>query len=260
MKTLSKLIMVAIVAAVALGGNDIPLFQRESQTASLISPSSTTVWTAQPSDGIFSTAGFGATTEPSGSGDTYVGNVGRPYGSNIIIIPRDQASKYKYIAKFTGPPTEESKVVIWNKIGPDGKMDGWYGNACCSFTLEAGQTEYVAFAPDSNGGWATSKTRSIPIDRYGRYASTWGEFDFGSVKNDGWSGFDVSAILAQHAQLEVQGMQICSALNKSLCSYITNGASVVHNAYTVSTAALGGIGGNLLPGPVRLAVDIGFGE
>ncbi|OKP10010.1 Allergen Asp f 4 [Penicillium subrubescens] len=105
-----------------------------------------------------------------------------------------------------------------------------------------------------------TKAASIPKDQYGGYASTWGEFDFGSTENDGWSGFDVSAIQAQYAQLEVQGMQICSALNKGLCSYITKGAKVVHNAYTTSTAELGGIGGNLLPGPVRLAVEIGFEE
>lgn len=259
MKILSRSITVAIAAAVALGGNDNPLIQRESQTASLTSPSST-AWTAQPLDGIYSTAGFGASTEPSGTGDTYVGNVGRPYGSNIIVIPADQASTYKYVAKFSGPPTEERRVVIWNKIGPDGRMDGWYGNACCSFTLEAGQTVYVAFAADSNGGWAASKTRSIPTNQYGSYASTWGEFDFGSAKNDGWSGFDVSAIQAQNAGLEIQGMRICSALNKRQCSYITNGAGIVHNAYTASSADIGGIGGNLLPGPVRLVVDIGFGE
>jgi hypothetical protein len=248
------------MVTVALGRSPSPLIDRDHQTSSLISPSSTAIWTAYPSDEAYTTSGFGASTEPSGSGDTYVGNVGKPYGSNIVIIPLEQASKYKYVAKFTSSTTGEWKVVIWNKIGPDGKMDGWYGNACCSFALAAGQTKYVAFAPNSQGGWGMTKTASIPKDQNGGYASTWGEFDFGSAENDGWSGFDVSAIQAQHAQLEVQGMQICSALNKGLCSYITKDAKVVHNAYTISTAELGGIGGNLLPGPVRLAVEIGFGE
>ena len=46
-------------------------------------------------------------------------------------------------------------------------------------------------------------------------ASTWGEFNFGTTQNSGWSGFDVSMIQAQHANLEVQGMKICSLLERS---------------------------------------------
>ncbi|KAJ5882781.1 uncharacterized protein N7473_011043 [Penicillium subrubescens] len=228
------------MATVALGSSLSPLIDRDHQTSSLISPSSATIWTAYPSDGIYTTSGFGGFTEPSGSGDTYVGNVGKPYGSNIIIIPPEQASKYKY-----------ALTVEWT---------GGMVMPRRSFALAAGQTKYVAFAPNSQGGWAMTKAASIPKDQYGGYASTWGEFDFGSTENDGWSGFDVSAIQAQYAQLEVQGMQICSALNKGLCSYITKGAKVVHNAYIIPPQSSGALGATLLPGPVRLAVEIGFEE
>jgi hypothetical protein len=183
--------------------------------------------------------------------------VGNPYGSNIINVESSKASEYKYVVEFTGSNTEDWLVVIWNKIGADGKMDGWYGNACHNFTVAAGETIYYAFDADSQGGWAAAKD-SIPINDYGSYASTWGEFDFGSTVNSGWSGFDVSAIQAQEAGLTVQGMKICSKLNSETCSSITSGASLVSNAYTSVKATVGGIGGNLSAGPVRLAVTLDY--
>ena len=225
------------------------------------SSSSDTAWTAAPSSGIYSTSGFGGSTDPFGAGDTYVGNIGRPYGSNILEVSSSDASKYQYVVKFVGPSTDGWKVVIWNKVGPDGKLDGWYNdNASLKFSIAAGEAKYIAFAFDSQGGWTAANTTSIPTDQWGSYASTWGEFDFGSSNNKGWSGFDVSAIQAQNANLEVQGMKICSIVPSTTCSYMTWGANIVHNAYTSSEARAGGIGGNLVPGPVRLVVNIGYGS
>ncbi|KAJ5115604.1 hypothetical protein N7526_011485 [Penicillium atrosanguineum] len=196
---------------------------------------SDTTWLSLPSSGLYSTAGFGGSTNPSGSDTTYVGN-------------------------FVGPNTDGWKVVIWNTGGRDGGRNGWYGNACKSFTLAAGQVKYIAFAADSQGGWAAAKASSIPTDQKGGYASTWGEFNLGTTENSGWSGFDVSMIQAQNAKLEVQGMKICSLLSTKICSYITEGATVIHNAYTSAETDMGGIGGNLYPGPVRLVVNIGYGN
>ncbi|KAJ5949477.1 Allergen [Penicillium verhagenii] len=223
--------------------------------ASTTSSSSSSAWTEVPSDGVYSSTGFGTITTSSGSGDTYTGNVGSPYGSNIISISESEASSYKYVVQFTGSNTDDWKVVIWNKYSSDGTMDGWYGNACHTFTLAAGDTVYYAFDTDSQGGWTAAKGSSIPTDDYGGYASTWGEFDFGSTVNSGWSGFDVSAIMAQDADLSVQGMSICDAYNSdATCSSITTGAGTVSNAYTSAETDVGGIGGNLSAGPVRLAV------
>lgn len=212
-------------------------------------------WTSVPSS--FSTSGFGGLTSASGSGDTYTGNVGSPYGSNIIEVSASDASQYEYVAQFQGSNTDDWTVAIWNKYGPDGKMDGWYGNACKTFTLAAGATKYIAFNGDSQGGWAAAPGSTIPTDSYGGYAATWGEFDFGSTVNNGCSGFDVSAIAPQNAGLSVQGMKICSVLD-SICSSITSNAGSVSNAYTSAQAAIGGIGGNLPSGAVRLAVNIDY--
>ncbi|KAJ6019867.1 Allergen [Penicillium canescens] len=186
----------------------------------------------------YSILGFGATIKSSGSGVQYSGNVGSPYGSNVIEVPATQAHRYKYVVRFE-------------------RLGGWYGKACKKFALAAGQIRYIAFNEDSQGGWAAAPGSLVPVDGNGGYASTWGEFDFGSTVNLGWSGFDVSAIAAQNAGLEVQGMKICEVLTR-ICSYIGPAAAFVHNAYTSAVADIGGIGGKLAPGPVRLAVTIGY--
>jgi hypothetical protein len=95
------------------------------------------------------TTGFGGRTQSSGSGVSYRGNVGRPYGSNIIEVSSMDAKKYQYVVQFDGPKMGQWTLVIWNKIGPDGLVDGWFGHACKTFTLAPGETLYIAFAEDS---------------------------------------------------------------------------------------------------------------
>lgn len=246
---------VMLLAALTAGALARPQGMARRQATATTSASS---WTATEAAGSYSTSGFGASTSSSGSGDTYEGNVGNPYGSNIIEVSESSASSYEYVVQFKGDNTEDWTVVIWNKYSSDGTMDGWYGNACMNFTLSSGQTRYIAFDTDSQGGWAAAEGSTIPTDSYGAYASTWGEFDFGSTTNDGWSGFDVSAIEAQDADLTVQGMKICDALDSSICSSITTDAGTVDNAYTSDESSVGGIGGNLSSGPVRLAVTIDY--
>ncbi|GFF44872.1 allergen Asp f 4 [Aspergillus lentulus] len=214
-------------------------------------------WTSTPSNGVYSTSGFGQRTSSSGSGIEYIGNVGSPWGSNIIEVTASTASQYKYVVKFTGSNTNNWFVSIWNKIGPDGKLDGWYGHSALNFTLAAGQTKYVAFDENSQGGWGAAAGNSLPTDEYGGYACTWGEFDFGNTGNAKWSGWDVSAIQAQNAGLTVQGMRICDHKGGD-CSYITTNAAKVVNAYTAAEASVDGIGGSVSAGAVRLVVDVDY--
>ncbi|EAL86354.1 putative allergen Asp F4-like [Aspergillus fumigatus Af293] len=214
-------------------------------------------WTSTPSNGVYSTSGFGQRTNSSGSGIEYVGNVGSPWGSNIIEVTASTASQYKYVVKFTGSDTDDWFVSFWNKVGPDGKLDGWYGHSALNFTLAPGQTRYVAFDENSQGGWGAAAGDSLPTDEYGGYACTWGEFDFGNTSNDQWSGWDVSAIQAQNAGLTVQGMRICDH-NGDDCSYITTDAAKVVNAYTAAEASVDGIGGSVSAGAVRLVVEVDY--
>ena len=214
-------------------------------------------WTETPSNGDFSTEGFGSQTAHGGEGITYGGNTGNPWGSNIIEISESDASKYKNVIQFTAQNPDPWTVVFWNKKGPDGQMTGWYGNNALTFDISQGQTKYVAIDDDSQGGWDAA-AGSLPTDQSGGYASTWGEFDLQSSGNTGWSGFDVSAIMAQKAGLPVQGMSICDALGGT-CSSITENAAEVNNAYTAAETAEGGIGGNISGGgPIRLAAVIGY--
>ncbi|KAJ6115174.1 hypothetical protein N7486_000952 [Penicillium sp. IBT 16267x] len=245
-----------LLAALTTGALALPQGNARRQ-ATATTGAASSAWSAVPSTGSYSTSGFGSSTSSSGGGDVYKGNVGNPYGSNIIQVSAADASSYEYVVQFTGSNTDQWTVVIWNKYSSDGTMDGWYGKASQSFTLSAGETVYFAFDTDSQGGWAAAPGSSIPTSNMGAYASTWGEFDFGSTSNNGWSGFDVSAIQAQNAGLAVQGMQICDVLSGT-CSSITPGAGTVNNAYTSAQTDVGGIGGNIASGPVRLAVIIDF--
>lgn len=217
-------------------------------------------WTDLPDKNKFSTRRFGGHSKPAGTLIQYHGNVGVPWGSNIIEVSPTEAHKYKYVAQFTGANSEPWTVIIWNKIGPDGKMDGWYGHSAMTFILAPGETKYVAFDEDSIGAWgAAPGTKGLPKDDFGGYTSTWGEFSFGDIENNGWSGWDVSAIQAQIAKQKVQGMRICMADGKA-CSILTPDAKKVINAYTESKKHHDGIGGAAPPGPLRLAVDLDYTE
>lgn len=220
--------------------------------------SSTPSSSASSSSG-YSTAGFGSNTASSGSDITYKGNVGNPWGSNIIEVSSSDAQSYQHVLEITGPSSEGWSVVFWNKYGPDGLMNGWYGNSALTLDVSAGETKYVALADDTNGGFAAAPaSEGIPKDQGGGYASTWGEFDFSSAGNGGWSGFDVSAIAAQNAGLTVQGMKICEK-NGGTCSTITPDAAIVDNAYTTAETDIGGIGGNISgDGQIVLQVTLGY--
>jgi len=52
-------------------------------------------------------------------------------------------------------------------------------------------------------------------------------------------------------------MKICDVLTH-ICSFVAPAAAFVHSAYTSAVADIEGIGGKLAPGPVRLAVTIGY--
>ncbi|KAL6230195.1 hypothetical protein BDW75DRAFT_77467 [Aspergillus navahoensis] len=240
-------------------------------TSSSVAPTSTeaptgtsvdhSAWTNFPSNGEFCYEGFGGRTSQSITGNkfTYSGNVGSPWGSNIQEVSAERAAEYKYVVQFHGSKTDKWTVVVWNKIGPDMKMTGWYGNSAVSFTLEPEEIRYIAFDENSQGSWGAAKGDSLPTDEYGGYSCTWGEFDLGSEVNGGWSGWDVSAIQAQAAGHHVQGMKMCS-YDDSNCSIITTGAKKVQDAYLEKDKWVDGIGGKVRPGPVRIVTYLDYDE
>ncbi|KAF9884307.1 hypothetical protein FE257_001885 [Aspergillus nanangensis] len=222
-----------------------------------LNPGTCSSWKDTQEDN-FCSEGFGERTYANGLEYIwYKGNVGNPWGSNIIEVSESKACEYKHVVRLDGKHKTPWTIKFWNKMGPDGKLTGWYGHSALTLTVHPGETKFVAFDDDSQGAWGAAEGKELPTDQYGGYACTWGEFDFGNTHNNGWSGWDVSAIQAQMANMYVQGMKICDA-NEDKCSTITNFAKSVLNAYTAAEEGVDGIGGNQIAGPVRLLVDIDY--
>ncbi|KAI2891450.1 hypothetical protein CBS76997_7991 [Aspergillus niger] len=248
---------VSVASSVIASVSAVP--SASSSSGAATASGSCSSWTDTLSSGDYSRAGFGKSTVSKRTTDAiyYTGNVGSPWGSNIIEVDASNACQYKHVVRIDGSETDDWTVVFWNKIGPDGGLNGWYGNSALTLTIKPGTSRYVAFDDDSQGGWGAAKGDKLPTDQYGGYSCTWGEFDFGNTSNEGWSGWDVSAIQAQNAGQEIQGMKICDHQGTG-CSSISKAASSVINAYTAALAAADGIGGSLSSGPVRLQVTIDF--
>lgn len=227
--------------------------RREENTGN--SNNGLTSWAKDVVTGAFSRVGFGARTPSWGEDVNYHGNVGLPYGSNMYPIGADDVRNRKYVVKFQGSETTLLYVVIWNKYNGD-KM-GFANYGCTKFTVPAGGSVYYAFDDDSQGGWTAHDTPDFPLSPEGFYATTWGEFDFGSGINSGWSAYDVSAIRAQLNNSPVRGMKICDLFSDAPCSSVTN-AGAFDNSYSASLLKVNGIGGNLSPNPVRLEVQLDY--
>lgn len=191
----------------------------------------------------------------------YAGNTGSStdYGCNKVLLANsDLASEYNNTAKFFGG-SADMYCLVWNKIGVDGGINGFFGLEATTFTLPAGSEQYVAFDKNSQGGGACFKGASesaVEKTSYGAIAGTWAEWDFENESNNGWSGYDASAIVAQAAGLAVTGMEICAEnAPDALCSTITSGGSSFVNAYRAVDADADGIGGQV-SGPMKITIDL----
>ncbi|EED20471.1 allergen, putative [Talaromyces stipitatus ATCC 10500] len=207
-----------------------------------------------------SATGFGATTAPQGSGSTYCGNHGNPYGSNIIEISKSELSSYDYTITLDGSKlTEDFNVIFWNKCDANHALTGFFGpDFPLTVTVSPGSNAYVAVDVDSQGGFiGYPSSSSIPKNAQdGIVLGFWGEFDFADANNNGWSGFDVSSIEADIAGIsDFPGLLISGA---GQTSSITTGLGAVNNAYRNAQADIGGIGGNIAPGPVALTAVLNY--
>ncbi|KAG6317328.1 hypothetical protein E4U44_008710 [Claviceps purpurea] len=185
----------------------------------------------------------------------YEGNVGAAsnYGCNLMAV--DDASGYDYSASFENTSGKDQKCVAWLKIGPTGKIDGFFkGNEALTFDLPANGKKYLVADSDTQGGVACSPS-SIQYSNIGQFAGTWFEFDFANHSNGGYSGADISSLVAASAGLPIQAMKVCAAGNQP-CSVINNGGSGT-NAYVAGTNDLDGVGLNMNPGPVHFEVTVG---
>jgi hypothetical protein len=246
------------VAAAPAVQNDVAEASITPLPTSTAVPTTTTTTSATTTSTALPT-GFGGQTAPTGSGDTFCGNQGVPYGSNIIQITEDSLSTYDYTITLDGSAvTEDYQVVFWNKCDSNDQLTGWYATTFpLTVTVSAGSTSYVAVDTDSQGGFvALPASQDIPRNSLGSILGFWGEFDFSDSNNNNWSGFDVSAIQAQNAgQTDFPGLKI---EGNGVVSSITTNLGAVDNAYTSDESAVGGIGGNIPSGPLALTATLGF--
>ncbi len=141
---------------------------------------------------------LGGTTSPRNVGQTdgYMGNVGSPYGSNMLPLTDCDTSGNEYSITFTNSESSPIKVALWNKVGDDNAtpgrvLTGATRNAWYMFPLEAGQSAAFAVAPNSQIAFSQACNRN-PAN--GQFDCTWGEADFADAQNSNWSGYDRSSL------------------------------------------------------------------
>jgi hypothetical protein len=134
---------------------------------------------------------FGEATLPIGSeGDNYIGNIGNPYGSNVILT--DNPSQYPFTNTFSNPQSKSITINLWQKVGPDRRpLSGSAlapSDTTLTFVLAPGEAKTVAFMENTQVAWAeacSARTGS------GAFGASWGELN---VKPSG-SGYDLTAIV-----------------------------------------------------------------
>lgn len=186
----------------------------------------------------------------------YVGNVGTEsdYGCNLMMVDNDHAEEYKYTTTFSNASGKDQKCVCFNKIGPDGGINGFFtGNEALSFDLPKNGKAVLAADENSQGGCACG-AGEVPLTTFGEFASTWLEFDFGNESNDGWSGADASCLVSAATGLDIPGLNVCG---HGTCSTINPGGTGT-NAFLGGMEALDGLGLNLPAGEARLEVEVGY--
>lgn len=186
----------------------------------------------------------------------YKGNTGTAddYGCNMMVVDSSVADEYKYTTTFKNANSKAQECVCFNKIGPDGGINGfWSGNEAVKFTIAGKGEKIVAFDENTQGGCACG-VGEVPLTPIGQFASTWLELDVGNESNDAWSGADASCLVSAAEGLDIPGLKVCG---HGTCSTIYPGGTG-ENAYLGGMEDLDGIGLNIPAGKVRLEVTVDY--
>ncbi|RCI09024.1 hypothetical protein L249_4976 [Ophiocordyceps polyrhachis-furcata BCC 54312] len=206
------------------------------------------------------------------------GNLGLKdnYGCNLKLVKSNYAEKYDYTFRFKNVGNHKQACVCWLKIGPDGcGINGfWKGKEVMKFDIPAGAEQSLAIQADTKGGCACHKDEMPTTPGVmspqgfevggGEWASTWLEFDMGSIVNGGSSGADASCLAAASVttkKMDIPGMRVCREDDPSAkCSIIWPGGTGNELAYTKGQEALDGRSVNVGPGPVHYSVEVDYQE
>ncbi|KAL8992753.1 MAG: hypothetical protein Q9169_006868 [Polycauliona sp. 2 TL-2023] len=113
-----------------------------------------------------------------GTEDQYHGNVGVPYGSNMMAINTGDVDKYKYTNTFKNIGSNPLTIQIWNKNGrDDDPQSGAFQDPNMKFTVQAGQSQAVAFDENTMAAFSRDCDRSKVSNGP---ECVWGEMSFGS--------------------------------------------------------------------------------
>ncbi|MCJ1272618.1 hypothetical protein MMC21_000404 [Puttea exsequens] len=194
---------------------------------------------------------FGKSTPPANLGETdgYRGNVGIPYGHNLLPLTDCDVSNYDYSITFTNNDNSQIKVALWNKVGddynnPTRKQTGMSRNAFFEFPLESKQSASFAIAPNSQVAFSQACARNANT---GLFDCTWGEADFANQNNKAWNGYDRSSIPN-------------SAGNTGLLTVCADGfscSSQQGNSFVSANQLNTGGNTNVPTGPMHLKVTMG---
>ncbi|KAL8842516.1 MAG: hypothetical protein Q9170_000470 [Blastenia crenularia] len=198
---------------------------------------------------------FGGQSTPVITGDriTYIGNVGVPYGSNMMYISADQVDSHKYTTTFKNVGQNPIPINVWNKAGKDGQANsGGCTEANLKFTLPAGQSQVVAFDENTQAAFS----RDCDKGPGGYPSCVWGELDFGDQRpddstgagNKGHSGFDRSSIPGGAGEVMTVSCMNCGGGDQT--------SSREKNSFT-NAAQLSG-GGQANPGPAHFLAEMAF--
>ncbi|KAL8916140.1 MAG: hypothetical protein Q9208_008677 [Pyrenodesmia sp. 3 TL-2023] len=194
---------------------------------------------------------FGGRTTPVVTGDriTYIGNVGNPYGSNMMFVPSTEGHKYTNTFKNVGQ--NPIPINVWNKAGRDGRANsGGCTEPNLKFTLAAGESQVVAFDENTQAAFARDCERGP-----GNYpACVWGELDYGDLRpsdatgqgNAGHSGFDRSSIAGGHGEMLTMTCVDCAGGEQTSSREV--------NRFTDASQLSGG--GQVNPGPAHFLTEM----
>ena len=196
----------------------------------------------------------GASKRATAEQIAYKGNTGsNGYGSNMKLFDVDHFAEHDFTLTLWNAG-KSSLCKCWNKIGPDGGVNGAFGHEALSFTIGPNDKKYVAFEPNTQGACACFEGNSLPMSPYGEFASTWAEFDLENASNNHWSGGDASCLVAAKYGLTIPGLKLC---HKQTCSIIWPGGHGF-NAFISGTEYLDGLGLNIPERPVHLEATVNF--
>lgn len=204
----------------------------------------------------------GKTKRATHEQNTYVGNTGLcGWGSNMMQISPGDATLYDYSLTFTASDSDFT-CHCFNKIGPDGGLNGSFQNSAITFTLKKGDSTAVACEANTQAICACGFGPAVPVcGPIGQWTGTWAEFDMGSSPNGGQSGADVSVLAVQDCAANMgeatsfPGMRI--AANGNTCSWVKKDGLAEFQAYINGNHAADGVG---CTGYTKNNLDIVLGD